>query len=104
MFGGLVAFGRRSAEVAFFPGFGLPGATRPLRGATCAPFGAFCGCTVAAAGGLACSSAFDVMSISWYGKCRIQDIGPSDVAARQATLCDKTLRISLISSGSFPNM
>jgi hypothetical protein len=43
-------------------------------------------------------------SISWYGKCRIQDIHPSDVAAGQATLCDKTLTISLISSVSFPNM
>jgi hypothetical protein len=37
-------------------------------------------------------------------KCRIHDIHHSDVAQRQATSCDKTIRISLISSESFPNL
>jgi hypothetical protein len=53
--------GRRAAELAFFPDLGLPGATRRFRGVTWARLVAFGGCTVAAAGGLACSSAFDVM-------------------------------------------
>jgi hypothetical protein len=37
-------------------------------------------------------------------KCRIQDIHHSDAAPRQAIPCDKTLRISLISSKSFRTM
>jgi hypothetical protein len=53
--------GRRSAELAFFPDLGLSGATRRFRGVTWARLVAFGGWTGAAAGGLACSSAFDVM-------------------------------------------
>jgi hypothetical protein len=53
--------GRLSAELAFFPDLGLPGATRRLRRATLARLVAFGGCTVAATGVLACSSRFDVM-------------------------------------------
>jgi hypothetical protein len=54
--------GRRSAELAFFPDFGLAGATlRSRDGVTWARLVAFGGCTVAAAGGLACCSTFDVI-------------------------------------------
>ena len=53
--------GRLLAGMAFFPDLGLPGATRRFRGATWARLVAFGGWTGAAAGGLACSSAFDVM-------------------------------------------
>jgi hypothetical protein len=53
--------GRLLAGMAFFPDLGLPGATRRLCGATWARLVAFGGCTVAAAAGWACSSAFDVM-------------------------------------------
>jgi hypothetical protein len=54
-------FGRRSAEVAFFPDLGLPGGTWRLCGATWARWMAFGGCIMAAVGWLACSSAFDVI-------------------------------------------
>jgi hypothetical protein len=53
--------GRRPADLAFFADLGLPGATRRFRGATLARLVAFGGSTVAAAGALARSSAFDVM-------------------------------------------
>jgi hypothetical protein len=53
--------GRRSAELAFFPDLGLPRATGRFRGIALARLVAFGGCTVAAAGGWAYSSAFDVM-------------------------------------------
>jgi hypothetical protein len=55
--------GRRFDELAFFPDLGLPGATRGFRGVTLVRLLAFGGCTVAAEGVLACSSAFDVMVI-----------------------------------------
>jgi hypothetical protein len=41
--------GRRSAELAFFPDFGLPGATRRFRGATLARLVVLGGCSMAAA-------------------------------------------------------
>ena len=53
--------GRRSAELAFFPDLGLPRATGRFRGIALARLVAFGGCTVAAAGGSAHSSAFDVI-------------------------------------------
>ena len=56
----MVRLGRRSAELAFFSSLGLPGATRGLCGATLARLMAFDGWTGASAGGLACSTAFDV--------------------------------------------
>jgi hypothetical protein len=97
--------GRRSAELAFFTDLGLTGATRRVLGATWARLVAFGCCTVAAAGGLACSSAFDVIvNLLIRQNAGFRTFHPSDVAARQATLCDKTLRISLISSASFPNL
>ena len=87
--------GRPFPEVARFPDLGFVGATRRARGATRAPLAAFGCCVAAAASALACSPLFDVIVFSWFGKMPDQDIHPSDVAARQATLCDKTPRISL---------
>jgi hypothetical protein len=95
--------GRRSAELAFFPDLGLPGAPRRFRGVTLARLVAFGGCTVAAAGVLACASAFDVISQSPdTAKCRIQDIHPSDVAARQATFCDLNPQILVAFTSIIP--
>jgi hypothetical protein len=59
LFAAFWLLGGRSDQ-AFFPHPGLPGTTRRFRGATLARLVDFRGCTVAA-GGLACSSAFDVV-------------------------------------------
>jgi|SRR6516164_2699861 hypothetical protein len=61
LFSGLLALGRRSAELAFFPDPGLPCATRRFRGATSARLVGFGGCTVAAGGEFNRFSAFDVI-------------------------------------------
>ena len=61
LFGGLLAFGPPFGRAGFLPGLGLAGAIRRFRAATLARLVAFGGSSVAAAGGLAWSSAFDVM-------------------------------------------
>jgi hypothetical protein len=94
--------GRRSAEVAFFPDLGLPRGTRRLCGATLASWVAFGSCIMAAAGWLACSSAFCHRQSPGTAKCRIQDIHPSDVARRQATSVDQSPQILVASTSIIP--
>jgi hypothetical protein len=90
--------GRWAAELAFFPDLGLPGATRRFRGVTWALLVAFGGWTGA------CSSAFDVM-VNLLIRQMPESGHPSVRCSSKASdICHKTLRISLISSESFPNI
>jgi site-specific DNA recombinase len=103
-FRALLALGAPVGRAGLLSRLGFRGRNTGLRGATSARLAAFGGCAGVTGWVLACSSAFDVIVISWCGKMPDQDIHPSDVAARQAAPFDKTLRISLISFGSFPNI
>ena len=104
LFGGLLAFGPPFGRAGFLPGLGLAGAIRRFRAATLARLVAFGGCTVAAAGGLACSSAFDVIVNLLIRQ--MPDSGHPSLrcSSKASDIRHKTLRISLIFSGSFPNM